>query len=306
MSASQESPVTNESVNYTEELPHIPSTLKVIPLMLRPRFGQSQSSKRDVPNLTLKVHGVKFDSKKMSAYNKVCLFADPQKVSCTYPHIVAFPLHMKMLTHPEFPYPTAGLVHLSNTLTQYRQLEQHEIFDVECQMSTQRESAKGFEFDIVTLYHCGGKLVWEGKSTYLRKAKTSQSSANKAKPKNANLAEGFANHQIITLASNLGRQYAKVSGDINPIHMYDLTAKLFGFKQAIIHGMWSKARSIAALEPYFETENFSVHVDFKLPVLLPATVKLNWNESAEGIDILLTNESSTKPHVSGKVTFLSK
>ena len=39
-----------------------------------------------------------------------------------------------------------------------------------------------------------------------------------------------------------------VSGDRNPIHMHELTAKAFGFPRAIAHGMWTKARCLAALE----------------------------------------------------------
>ena len=51
------------------------------------------------------------------------------------------------------------------------------------------------------------------------------------------------------LPDDLGRRYASVSGDRNPIHMHALTAKAFGFPRAIAHGMWTKARCLAALEP---------------------------------------------------------
>ena len=48
------------------------------------------------------------------------------------------------------------------------------------------------------------------------------------------------------LPGDLGRRYAAVSGDRNPIHLYALTAKAFGFPRQIAHGMWSKARCLAA------------------------------------------------------------
>ena len=48
-------------------------------------------------------------------------------------------------------------------------------------------------------------------------------------------------------ASDLGRQYAAVSGDRNPIHLFDLTAMPLGFRHHIAHGMWSKARCLAEL-----------------------------------------------------------
>ncbi len=48
------------------------------------------------------------------------------------------------------------------------------------------------------------------------------------------------------LPGDLGRRYAAVSGDHNPIHLYPLTAKALGFPRQIAHGMWSKARCVAA------------------------------------------------------------
>ena len=50
------------------------------------------------------------------------------------------------------------------------------------------------------------------------------------------------------LPGDLGRRYAAVSGDRNPIHLYPLTAKALGFPRQIAHGMWSLARCVAALE----------------------------------------------------------
>ena len=49
------------------------------------------------------------------------------------------------------------------------------------------------------------------------------------------------------IPDDAGRRYAKVSGDVNPIHLSGLTAKAFGFKRAIAHGMWVKARVLGAL-----------------------------------------------------------
>ena len=73
------------------------------------------------------------------------------------------------------------------------------------------------------------------------------------------------------LDGGLGRRYAAASGDRNPIHMHDLSAKLFGFPRAIAHGMWTKARALAALEGRLP-DAYEVDVAFKKPILLPATV----------------------------------
>ena len=63
-----------------------------------------------------------------------------------------------------------------------------------------------------------------------------------------------------------------MSGDLNPIHMHPLTARLFGFKSAIAHGMWTKARCLAALEASLP-DAFTVEVAFKKPILLPGKVQ---------------------------------
>ena len=41
--------------------------------------------------------------------------------------------------------------------------------------------------------------------------------------------------------TDTGRRYAAISGDYNPIHLSTISAKMFGFKTAIAHGMWTLA-----------------------------------------------------------------
>ena len=84
-------------------------------------------------------------------------------------------------------------------------------------------------------------------------------------------SEGLAAGRTWKLAGDLGRRYAAVSGDYNPIHVHPLSARLFGFPSAIAHGMWTKARCLAALEPRLP-DAFTVEVAFRKPILLPATV----------------------------------
>ncbi|MFD5627781.1 MaoC family dehydratase [Streptomyces sp. NPDC127072] len=72
------------------------------------------------------------------------------------------------------------------------------------------------------------------------------------------------------LAKDVGRRYGAVSGDRNPIHLYPLTARLFGYARPIAHGMWTVARCLA--ERPADSEPLTVRAEFKAPVLLPATV----------------------------------
>jgi acyl dehydratase len=104
------------------------------------------------------------------------------------------------------------------------------------------------------------------------------------------------------LPGDLGRRYASVSGDRNPIHIHPLSARLFGFPTAIAHGMWTKARCLAALDPRLP-EGFTVEVEFKKPILLPATVDFSEREEAGGIRFAVRGAGKGTPHLDGRVAF---
>jgi len=91
-----------------------------------------------------------------------------------------------------------------------------------------------------------------------------------------------------------------VSGDRNPIHLYSLTAKAFGFPSAIAHGMWLKARTLAALEGRLP-DAFTVDVAFKTPVMLPSAIALTADAVDGGWALDVRNPRSGKPHLAGRV-----
>ena len=93
-----------------------------------------------------------------------------------------------------------------------------------------------------------------------------------------------------------------MSGDYNPIHIHPLSARLFGFPSAIAHGMWTKARCLAALEPRL-TDAFTVEVAFKRPILLPGKIEFCEAETAGGIDFGVRDPANGRSHLDGRVTF---
>jgi acyl dehydratase len=103
------------------------------------------------------------------------------------------------------------------------------------------------------------------------------------------------------VSGDVGRRYAAVSGDRNPIHLHGVPAKLLGQPGAIAHGMWTKARCLAALEGMLP-DAFSVAVEFKLPLVIPAKVTFgSWVEEGER-RFALRDRRGEKPHLTGAVT----
>ncbi len=88
---------------------------------------------------------------------------------------------------------------------------------------------------------------------------------------------------------------------MNPIHMHSLTARLFGFPSAIAHGMWSKARCLAALENRLPGA-FTVEVSFRRPILLPATVVFGeaWSGASE-VRFGVRDAKKGTPHLEGSL-----
>ena len=79
----------------------------------------------------------------------------------------------------------------------------------------------------------------------------------------------------------MGRRYAPIAQDRNPIHLYPWSARLFGFKRPIMHGMWTLGRALAEAAP--STREASVgelQVRFKRPIALPSTPQLTLCPSA--------------------------
>lgn len=122
--------------------------------------------------------------------------------------------------------------------------------------------------------------------------------------KNQAVTEKNPIHNVLwKVPADTGRRYASVSGDRNPIHLADTTAKLFGFKHAIAHGMWTKARCLAQLNRELP-ERFSVQVDFKLPIFLPAQLAFISQYEDQEIGFSVVSQKSGKPHITGQITVL--
>jgi len=254
----------------------------------------------ELPDLALVRHDVEIDRKRVAAYADVCGFPLKETLPLTYPHMLAFGLHMAIMTDRSFPFPAVGTVHLDNAITQHRPISAAEKLQVTCRAEDLRPHPKGRVFDITTVVHSDGELVWEETTTLLRLGRADEGAA--ADDRGLEVVPGSGT--VWRLAGDLGRRYAAVSGDHNPIHLYGLTAKAFGFPQQIVHGMWSKARCLAALEGRLPGA-VRVDVAFKKPVLLPGSVAFG-SRRLDGPDgsyaFALTSPKSGAPHLLGRTT----
>jgi acyl dehydratase len=213
----------------------------------------------------------------LQSYQKVCGFGVSDVLPTTFLHVLGFPLAMHVMTEPDFPFPLLGLIHLGNSVTQHRALRCDERYSFQTWAENLRAHPVGQQIDVRTVASAAGDVVWEETSTYLRRqapaARASEPAAATSTQDRPTPEPASAPVIQWRVPADIGRRYAAVSGDRNPIHLYPLTARLLGFPAAIAHGMWLKARTIAALGPQLPAA-VSIEVTFKTPVVLPATVEL--------------------------------
>jgi len=242
---------------------------------------------KEMPALERTLAGVRLDPAALADYARVCGFTLRDELPGTYLHVRAFPLHMALMVDGRFPFPAVGLVHLSNRIVVHRPARVSETFDLHVRATAIEPHPKGRTFSLVSEARVDGELVWEDVSTMLRRGGVSADAPNGGRAGGGAGAPTDEGRSVPAereereahpagavewkLPGDLGRRYASVSGDSNPIHMHALSARLFGFPRAIAHGMWTKARALAALEGRLP-DAYTVDVSFRKPILLPSRV----------------------------------
>jgi len=223
------------------------------------------------PGEGLAIDAVEADLGRLADYCRVCGFTMRDTLPATYPHVLSFPLQMSLMSGDGFPFPLLGLVHLDNAITQHRPIGATESLDLAVRAEDLRGHPKGRAISLVAEARSGGELVWEETGTLLHRGNGDPTAAGSGPVGPAPLPGDVHPSTEWRLGEDLGRRYAGVSGDRNPIHMHRLSARALGFPRAIAHGMWSMARCIAQLEGRLP-DSFTTEARFQKPVLLPGSV----------------------------------
>ncbi len=255
----------------------------------------------EIPELDLELAGARAEPGEVAAYARVCGFALRDHLPATYPHILAFPLQMAVMADGSFPFGAVGLVHIENAITQHRRIGLDEELRLTVRPTGLEPHPSGRTFSLVTEAWVGRQKAWEEVSTMLRRGKPAADGPKRdpTRRDSADRPEEVSGEW--RLGGDLGRRYAAVSGDRNPIHMRAWTAKPLGFKRAIAHGMWTKARCLAALESRLP-DAFRVEVRFRKPIFLPGRVEFLADAGGDGeIAFAVRDANGETPHLDGRV-----
>ncbi|WP_430866721.1 MaoC/PaaZ C-terminal domain-containing protein [Demequina aurantiaca] len=235
---------------------------------------------------------------RLAQYNRVCGFTLRDSVPPTWIHVLTFPLHVHLLGAPESSIRLVGAVHVSNSMTLHRPVGVGERLQLRVHVENLRAHKRGALIDLVGEARVDGETVWDGSSTYL--------ATGMAAPGEPEQAERPAFEPVTPqakwrLPTDLGRRYREVSHDPNPIHTSRVAARAFGFARPLIHGMWTHARALAALEGRV-AGSYSTSVNFLRPIMLPGTVGFSAIPTTDGYQAAVTSRDGAKAHLLMGVT----
>lgn len=279
----------------TITLRSVPSNAKLYAKALMPKKANPKAD--TLPEIAYELKGTKIKADHVKSYNKTCGFPEGERVPACYPFLMAMPLVTSLVLENKFPFKAMGMVHLSNEITVLRELFTGDVLDIKTHCGDIQVLEKGRVVPFYTEAKRLGKVVWKCTTEIFFFGGGHKNKEEKAVTP---ALEGTSVEW--KLADGLGRKYASVSGDYNPIHLYPFTAKLLGFKRQIIHGMWTKARCEAELLEQLPDAGYSLKIDFKTPVFLPSKVRFTSVATDGGIDFDLYNAIGEKPHARGSVT----
>jgi hypothetical protein len=273
------------------------------PLLVKAMLTATTRRGEDLPGTEYVLEDVVADPPALAGYARVCGFRLAADLPPTYPHILGFPLAMRLMTDPGFPFPLPGLVHTSNLIVRHRPIPVDAALTIRVRADSLEATDRGRQFAVRTEAYHSDLLVWEEASWYLRLERprdpgTSEPSRPDPGAESTDQPGGLT--ALWRIPGDSGKRYAAVSGDYNPIHRYTLGARMAGFRRPIAHGMWTLARCLSSMEGRLP-DAFRAEFRFRRPITLGSTVGFAAHQDGPTWRVGVSNPKTLKVYVVGTV-----
>jgi len=302
-------------------------TLLAKAAMYRPRFDASHAP--TLPEYSLQKQHV-VSQAHCERYNNLVAWQTgvPYRIHPNYIQTLTLPMQLSMMTQSPFPFKAIGLVHLANRINVIELPKCGDTLELKTYFGQVYSHKSGYVFEIHSDATKSDSATVNAISYYLARTRNTGHFGDLPEFTETTLLQTPSTEDFRTevsavpktltqffFAENSGRQYASVSGDYNPIHLWPITSRLFGFKRAIAHGMFSHAIALSALQRAQEVDllrEVSISAVFKQAIMLPETTQCIINPNCKnGVDFRLCSEDpahqkKSKLHLKGSITPLKR
>ena len=257
-----------------------------------------------LPPIERRASGVVADPTWLADYRGVCGLVDDGALPTLAPQLMAASLHLDLLADRAFPIAAMGIVHVANRTEERVRLPADAALDLVARVAGSRETELGVEIDLCTEATYGGALAWQTTTTALARRRGEATGARpRREAPTAGVEESPLRSVIVRVPADLGRRYARIAGDLNPIHQRAWMARPFGFRTAIVHGTWTVARALAECQDDLPAWPRVVAVRFRKPVPLPSSVVVSaWQRADGALDITVAPPKGGTAHVEIRVS----
>ena len=190
-------------------------------------------------------------------------------------------LALELLAEGELPLPTRGLVHVASELVVLRALRTGDRVRCRVELDRAEPHPSGAKVTLRSRnWNAAGQLCQENSLTFLLRFPGGSRDGRRPEREGEGMGSAVEWRPLAqwSLPASLGRRYARVSGDFNPIHLWGWSSRLLGFDRPIAHGFCTGAMIASALSEHLWRSDPAalrrLFVRFRAPLLLPARVVL--------------------------------
>jgi len=214
-------------------------------------------------------------------------------------HITAFGLSTAMMAERRFPIPLLGMVHLQHKVWHMSDvpIDQPVRITTWTQNLAPHHAGTTVETWVQVFDPITDKLLWQSMAQYLSRKVTLSGASKPERPQRRPFQPPTLTAQW-DLPKDIGRRYAAVSGDKNPIHLSNITAKALGMPSAIAHGMYAAAKMLAGRETLAP---YTWAIEFASPMRLPSTVAVHYRQDGDRLFVTGWNPRKAKLHFAAEI-----
>jgi hypothetical protein len=275
----------------TDDEPGLPRLSVSYARALAP-WKRSASSTTQVPATQSMVLGWRPDRERVATYRAVV--GSTAEVPLALPQVPVMAMTVDLVSRWSFPMRALGMVHMGSVVEVLGDLPLDAGWDLRTWATPGRHVRSGMEFDVVGEVSIDGTPRWRSRAVYLSRSRSASGAEVSTVPGIA--AQGpWDAEQVMPVAEGTGRAFARVSGDINPMHLHQVPARAFGFHRAIAHGWWTTGRVAAMLAVDECAPGRTFEVVFRRPVELPSAPTLCSRGLADGVEfaVMRTDPAAT-------------